>query len=613
MKTKMTSKKGRQWLSLIATVFISQLLLQWFQNELNISLVFNFVFRWHTIKFLISWLVLLVPAIWIWAVVGKVRLANLTFFSLSAIIGFISFEKMRQRSEPLYPSDFSMVSSVGSLVEMLTPTVLFAIVILVLMIGVLLFFVIRQERKQTNLKLSKRSRMVMLLVSSLGLAYLSTFSKEGNLVKKAYDYSAYWIPYSQQMNYYNNGFVAGFLYNLPADPMDKPAGDEGDVLQTIEKTYSEKAAAINSQRSATVEQPNIIFIMNESFADPFDLKETSQVWDPIPFTRTLSQESWSGRMLSQGYGGGTANIEFEALTALSMEPFAAHVSTPFTQFLPKETTFPSIVSKLKGRGYYATAIHPYNTSMYKRRQNYDNLAFDAFYYDETMTNRLKIDNNPYISDQSAYDEVIQVMADSVETDFVHLVTMQNHMPYAAKYDDYPLFQETGYRNEKINQYLQDLNYSDQALEQFYEDLQVLDEPTAVVFWGDHWPSVFGEKILENNGQTTLHQTPAIIFTNYLSDSQPLGLLSPIYFYSELARLTDQPVSGFDAFLMDLRQEVPAFEKGMYYSKEKEDFVKSRDDLSEQAQHLLEIYDWIMYDMTTGKKTLINSGFFDDFN
>src|SRR5699024_558475 len=120
-----------------------------------------------------------------------------------------------------------------------------------------------------------------------------------------------------------------------------------------------------------------------------------------------------------------------------------------------------------------------------------------------------------------------------------------------------------YRNEKINQYLQDLNYSDQALEQFYEDLQALDEPTAVVFWGDHWPSVFGEKILENNGQTTLHQTPAIIFTNYLSDSQPLGLLSPIYFYSELARLTDQPVSGFDAFLMDLRQEVPAFEKGMY--------------------------------------------------
>ncbi|UJF15518.1 LTA synthase family protein [Jeotgalibaca sp. MA1X17-3] len=354
----------------------------------------------------------------------------------------------------------------------------------------------------------------------------------------------------------------------------------------------------------------MIYIMNESFSDPFDLMEMNKNWDPIPFTRMLGETSKSGKMLSQGYGGGTANIEFEALTGLSMEPFSPTITTPFTQFLPKESDFISVVSRLKKDGHVATAIHPFDTSMYKRRDNYANLGFDDFYYNDTMKYTDKIENNPYISDESAYQEVLYRMEKTEGYDFVHLVTMQGHTPYDGKYTTTPSMEQTGFSKEGPNQYLQDLVYSDQAMEDFTQQLKKIEEPTVVVFWGDHWPNVFGESALLNNGEEVLHHTPVLIFSNQSSRSENLEKISPIYFFNEVLSLTNAKVTPFEAFLLELKEEIPAFEKGMYYEKEKGQYVQSREELNKEAQDILEEYDWIMYDRTVGDKDSVQKGFFD---
>ena len=127
-------------------------------------------------------------------------------------------------------------------------------------------------------------------------------------------------------------------------------------------------------------------------------------------------------MLSQNYGGGTANIEFEALTGFSMEPLNAQMTTPYTLLVPKLEKLPSLVSLLKDSGYETTAIHPYDTSMYKRKDVYQVLGFDQFLDQDTMTHRDKLENNPYISDESAYEEVLDQL-DSDTPQFLHLVTM----------------------------------------------------------------------------------------------------------------------------------------------------------------------------------------------
>ena len=80
---------------------------------------------------------------------------------------------------------------------------------------------VKQKRLHQNLKEVKGLRIGLFALSSLSLIYIYSFNTPGNLVKAAYNDHAYWIPYSQEMNYYNNGFVGGFLYNLNVTPMEK--------------------------------------------------------------------------------------------------------------------------------------------------------------------------------------------------------------------------------------------------------------------------------------------------------------------------------------------------------------------------------------------------------
>ena len=63
-----------------------------------------------------------------------------------------------------------------------------------------------------------------MLVCTIGLVYVSHFNDSNNLLRKAYNRTALWIPYSQKMNYYNTGFIGGFLFNLRVDAMEQPAG-----------------------------------------------------------------------------------------------------------------------------------------------------------------------------------------------------------------------------------------------------------------------------------------------------------------------------------------------------------------------------------------------------
>ena len=615
MKTFLiNSKKStifRQFVSLVLVVFLSQLLLQWFQNDLNIARVFDFVFSWHTEKFLISWAVMMIPALWLWAVIGNIKMVEVIYLVVSAVMGYITYEKMGQRGEPFYPSDFRMATDLPFLLEMIPPFVLVLLIISLVASVLFLFLRLKKKRKKKlGVHLNWKWRMGMFLFTTLMMTYLVHFQAEGNLIKKAYDRTAYWIPYSQQMNYYNNGFVAGFLYNFSSSPMEIPDDFSKVGIAQITEKYQKKADEINQSRVNEKVNANVIYIMNESFADPFDLIEMNKEWDPIPYTREVAKAGRSGKMLSQGYGGGTANIEFEALTGFSMEPFSPTITTPFTQFLPKETNLPSVVSRLKADGHVTTAIHPFDTSMYKRRDNYENLGFDHFYYNATMKHTSKIENNPYISDEAAYQEVLYRMKETEEYDFVHLVTMQNHTPYSGQYDTAPAGAETGFYEDAPNQYLRDLQYSDEAMKHLTDELEKIDEPTIVVFWGDHWPNVFGESVLEKNGEETLHHTPVIIFSNQKTDSKDLQVISPIYFFNEVLSIANAKVTPFEAFLLELREKIPAFEKAMYFEKEAGQYIQSRDGLDKETQKMLEEYDWVMYDCTVGEKLSVQQGFFE---
>lgn len=596
----------------LGSALINNAILQLFQNNLDWDLVNKFIFEWHTILFLLGSSVIFIFTLWLYAILGNRYLTVGLTFLISLGLGVATWQKMINRSEPLYPSELSMIKELSFMVSMIESKVVLGFLLIVIVVMALAYVFTRLQTRfiiKYNRRKSYLIRFVLFITASFLLVYIANFNQPGNLLKKAYDPNAYWIPYSQQMNYYNNGFIGGFLFNLKVDAMVEPKGYSKAKIEELTQKYQEIAEEINRNRSGPIKNTNIIYIMNESFSDPLALNGMEITKDPIPLTRHLMENNRSGSILSQGYGGGTANIEFEALTGFSMEPMNPQLTTPYTQLLAKVTNFPSIVSYLNEQNYQTTAIHPYNTSMYKRQNVYQGLGFQNFINEDTMKNTEKMESNPYISDKAAYQEVLDTLEASKGSNFIHLVTMQNHMPYGSKYVSSE-YEVNGTENDHItSNYLKDLSYSDQALDNFIKQIDQLAEPTIVVFWGDHLPSVYGDVIFNQNSLDKMHETPLLIYSNVNKKDKELGMISPIYFAPELLEVANADITGFHALLNQLQSNLPAFEKEMYLEKNAEKMKKSVNELSQETQALLADYYMIQYDITTGKKYSLQTNFF----
>jgi phosphoglycerol transferase MdoB-like AlkP superfamily enzyme len=607
-KLKVFKKKSIRYpliiIGLIALVVSSHLYLQWCQNMLSTDLMLKFAFSWHTEKFILGSLVLLVFLLFLISLAGSVLLGSLLYAITIAIIGFADYQKMFYRTEPIYPDDLKMVTEFGLLREMIG-TWPFIAILLVALVG--LFFFGRAIYKSRLLsKKIQIIRVAGLIITAGLLLYISDFNKPTNLLRKEYDKTALWIPYSQKMNYYNTGFVGGFLFNLKVEAMDEPDNYSKKTIESITEKYTKQA---NKATSSADEQPNIVFVMSESFSNPQHLAGVTANKNPLKDYYEIADKTYSGQMLSQNYGGGTANIEFEALTSFSMELFNPQMTTPYTMLVPKMTEMPSIVSLLKEQEYQATAIHPYNTSMYKRKDVYKVLGFDQFISEDTMTYKDKLQNNPYISDQSAYKEVLDLLKEEQQPQFVHLVTMQTHMPYSDKYTAMEYSSQSQGNKNAIDSYMQDIAYSSEALKEFTEELQKVRRRTLVVFWGDHLPSIYSDEIKADNDEVLMHQTEFLMYDNQgelSGQSKHDAIISPFYFSPTLFEQSGLKMTGFYQLLNNLEKQVPAFEKNFYYTSS--NWHKTLK-LNKAQEELYEEYRMIQYDIVSGEQYSLKTDFY----
>lgn len=592
----------RQFLKIIGVVgliIVSNLFFQLTQNEFSFDLAFKFAFSWHTEKFFLGCFVLLIFYGWISSFLGSLKTGSI-FYALTVIgMGIANYLKMKYRMEPIYPDDLKMITEFG-MIRDIVGIPLFILFILLLAVGI--FLIVFSIRKSLKLEKKRQWLRVGLFVLTSGLLiYIGGFNQQGNLLRKAYNKTALWIPYSQKMNYYNTGFMGGFLYNLPVEAMEKPENYSASAVKKVTKEYQ------NKTKDATDEKPNIVYVMSESFSDPGRLDGVEIFGgDPLQDYRAVANKTYSGQMLSQNYGGGTANIEFEALTGFSMELFNAQMTTPYTMLVPEFSSFPSLVGTLKGRGYETTAIHPYNTSMYKRKDVYKTFGFDQFLDESTMKHTDKIENNPYISDEAAYQEIFDQLEKNKKPQFLHLVTMQTHMPYENKYNDLP-YGVQGDNSSAVRSYLQDIAYSSEALKAFLEKLDDLPERTLVVFWGDHLPGIYSDAIQEENQGHQLHETEFLMYDNRHQLNNQQVTTSPFYFAADLFQQGGLQLTGFQSLLVALQKELPAFEKGMYYQSGQW-FKEAR--LNKQQEKIYQDYQMIQYDITAGKQYSLKEKFFE---
>src|SRR5699024_11488846 len=115
-------------------------------------------------------------------------------------------------------------------------------------------------------------------------------------------------------------------YNMRVKAMEEPADYSKKKIQNIVDQYQKKLPEPSAKAK---EKPNIVYVMSESFSDLAHLKRLTITGEPLKDYYAVANQTYSGKMLSQNYGGGTANIEFSALTGFSLSFLAPTLHTPY--------------------------------------------------------------------------------------------------------------------------------------------------------------------------------------------------------------------------------------------------------------------------------------------
>ena len=531
------------------------------------------------------------------------RISMGVLFSLATIVMYINTEKMASRNTPFLPEDLAMSGEAGGLASMINLERFLNMLFMIAVIIIITIIVNKISKKIWHFKFSKKQKIAIFIpqialilicahflnLHTLEIRNLSgkgTFIKVENL-ETSIDFT------DQAYNYRTNGFILATISNLQTKTQKQPEGYSKEAVQKIVQKYQKIAEENNKNRKKlSDEKVNVIYVMSESFIDP---KLGKHLYDygnkePIPYTQEIKKSQSSGWAASSEYGGGTANVEFEALTGLSN--FFLN-SIPYTSIVPANKDTPSIVKNFNENGYKTIAMHPYNRNMYRREVVYPNLGFQEYKSADGFKNNSKIDNSKYISDESAFNEVLAELKNSQKPEFIHLVTMQNHMPYEEKaYSEhnFNVNAKNGANPENaktVQAYLEGISRSDKAMKNLLSEIEKLNEKTVVVFWGDHWPGIYGEMFEKELNKNDIRRTPLFVYSNFKKEKQDLGTSSLIYNQILALNAFHSKLSPFQYLLSDLREKYPALTKQFVKTDEKSDILKD--------------FEMIEYDILSGNK------------
>lgn len=575
------------------------------------------------------------------------------FLAVTFIVAVIEHFKVSIRYEAILPSDLNFLKAdAGNLMSFMPSgaqwTILIAVAAFAAFVALFVFLNRRDARHGKLFRGSdKQSRSVnaitrLLLILLPGLfftLYSMQVSTVGSWAKTFAtvmgDKPSMWDSvYDAQ----RNGPLVAFTRQLNPKVMVKPDDYSEETMKQVAARYEKAAKKINAKRSANMTDSTVIYVLSESFSDPSRVPGLKVNKDSIPNIRKIKQNTTSGLMLSSGYGGGTANLEYMGLSGLSMANFDSSLTSPYQQLVPSEHWTPTI-NQMWGASKNSIGLHPYESSMYSRATNYKKFGFSHFYTltgPDVISHQDKIDDSPYVSDEATYQSTLEEVRKTKSNQFLQVITMQNHMPYHDwyKHNDFKASSTTGKplkddEKESIETYQKGASLTDGATAGFLSELDKLDKPVTVVFYGDHLPGIYSSASADDDNSLALHQTDYFIWSNKASGTQGNKIdnaeySSPNFFVAQAAEHMDAKVSPYLVFLTEMHSKISAMEppvvnniqgwdripegQNIYLNSKGEPMAE--DDFDAETKQLLADYRLIQYDITTGKNYLKDTSFMD---
>lgn len=433
---------------------------------------------------LLNWFPVIVLTAVVYFLLGNLFYAGSVSGVIAAVLSYVNLLKIEGREDPFVPGDILLIreamNAAGEYQLDLHWEKLAGIVVLAAL-GIVLGVFIKSPRL--------RRWPVRIVCAVLSIAVFAGAVRFVYTDKKLYE--SFKVPYAYNIpSVFNTlGFNYCFWYNYNLYPVDKP---DGYSHAEVESWDQAEAAAAPEVR------PNVVMVMCEAFSDlaAEPVFQYTDADDPLAGFRQVasSENAVSGHIVVSNYGAGTANTEFDVLTGMQTNMIGEGTTSAFRVVRRQTRSVPSL---LKAAGYNTFFMHPGQSWFYNRASVYDYLgisdqvfveAFDESDYKGTM-----------ISDAAFLDELKadlnERMVGSDTPLFTYTVTIQNHQAYGyGKYDERPApvplsVPVSDGAMEQLSVYMEGVRDSSAMLAALTEYLDSLEEPTVLVFFGDHRPNL----------------------------------------------------------------------------------------------------------------------------
>lgn len=533
------------------------------------------------------------------AVFRSMKWAGIVTSVLCYIFNLATFVVGILRGIPLIPSDFLAIGTAARVAANYTfewqPPMVVSTVLLIFVTALLCKFSFKPEIKYKNI-IFAGSGAAMAAVIALVFSTISYTDVEMDIYDQAHANNTH-------------GVVFSFYLNAKASRLEKPSDYSAEAVE--ETLFSQPVDYAFAEQ-----KPNVLVIMNESFADMGILGNLQTNEDYMPFFNSLRTNTVRGELLVSPFGGYTCNSEFEFLTGMSMGLLPSG-SAPYLQYMQMNYPY-SLPNHLKKLGYRTVALHPYYANGWNRDKVYGFIGFDNFISMETMGNYQNANEFEYIrgymSDRTSYSAVINQFENKnpEERMFLFNVTMQNHGGYSGEYKDFePDIEITNLSRtyKEAEQYLSLIRESDRSFEELIHYFSNWDEPIIILMFGDHQPAVeksFFEELmgkqldeLTDEEMQSRYRVPFIVWANFDIESETNINTSVNYLSNILLEKAGLPKSEVNLFLDNVRCTVPQINAMGHYDA---DGVWSPNDTEQSAE--LKQYEDLEYYMLKQKNKLI---------
>ncbi len=433
------------------------------------------------------------------------------FFTIISIfwlgIGIINGVILTQRMTPFTVKDLSNLNDGLTIVTnyLSNYEIIGAIAAGLIAVGLLVLLFIKGPQKRDGVK-RKRNLVAVLLV--IAFTFLSSsFVIRAGIVQTFFGNLAY--------AYRDYGVVYCFVNTWLNTGISKPDGYSKEEILSIfdKKELGDDNAMLLTQKDEDEEHPNILFLQLESFIDPMTIQSIQLSQDPCPNFRRLMQTYSSGELTVPACGAGTANVEFEVLTGLSVKFFGPG-EYPYKAVL-KEKTGESLAYDLDSLGYTSHAIHNHRAVFYNRNSVFANMGFDTFTSVEYMKNVEKTPKN-WAKDDVLTECITDALDSTDGRDMIYTISVQGHGKYPPEQVlQNPVIEVTAAPSEelkwKYEYYVNQIYEMDQFIKALTDTLAKREEPTVLVMYGDHIPALdMTEDDLESGN---LYGTQYLIWNN----------------------------------------------------------------------------------------------------